>query len=186
MAHDLILGKTNRDWSCGEIADNFISATISTSVDETRQRLAESLVAKGDAQGLGNIVRSEIQANADLAVTLASTGKLPVSERKAFGVFMKKWVAYAGEKNGRYVQDDFMRILQFRATNRRFTERLAVFDRMSKVAPGEPLVATPLPLLQPAPGTALVPASMAPSGWMVKLGLGLGIIGLFLGLTRKF
>lgn len=193
MAHDLIFGKTDRDWSCGFVPAALLAvsaakkyqkskkdkrARITSTPGEARTKLAETLVAKGDAQGLGDIVRMEIQENANKADALGKAGKLPAAERQAFGSFMNKWLTYAVEKNGTYVQEDLLRILQFRAANRRFTERLTVIEKLGKTPPSQPLV-------KPEESTALVPAGEKSSVWLVALGLGAGLLGLLFGIRKR-
>ena len=167
MAYDLIVGKTKRDWSCGSI--------LSLPTEAAKRETTVDTFAQLEAPEIGNAVRNEIQKNYNTIVRLDTAKRLPVAVRKEFGGFLKKWLAFGTSHNGKFSGIDTVALNNFREANKRFTERLLVFDRLAKT----PLT---MPLKQPAPPVALTlfhppgwqaPTSPRPWGWLLSLGLGL-------------
>jgi hypothetical protein len=166
MSFDLIFGKTHRDWSCG--------AVLALDDVKDSQALRDDLFARRDSKKLGSLVKAEIQKNFTTIVRLDTAKRLPVAERKAFGTFMRKWIDFNYNKNGRFVESDFVALMNFREANKRFTERLTVFDKIARTPLKQPLASTAMVPFSP-PGSQ-APESPRPWGWL--LGLGLGLAGL--------
>ena len=176
MAYDLIFGKTSRDWSCGgqilSLAD----------VRDNPRAIEDDLFARRDAKRIGVLAREEIQKNFTNIVRLDTAKRLPVAVRKEFGGFLRKWYAFNEPRNGKYTEADFVALVNFREANKRFTERLAIFDQLAKT-----------PLKQPVAPTSLVPfglpgsqapASPRPWGWLLGLGLSLAGVGFLAGKAK--
>jgi hypothetical protein len=166
MAYDLIFGKTARNWGCG--------AVLALADVQNPQELETDLFARRDANRIGALAKEEIQKNFTTIVRLDTAKRLPVAFRKEFGGFMRKWVNFNYGRDGKYTERDFVSLLNFREANKRFTERLNVFDQLAKT-----------PLKQPVAPTSLVPfglpgaqAAATPRPWGLILGLGLGLAGL--------
>lgn len=166
MAHDLIFGSTSRDWSCGSV--------LSFSDVKNPETLEHDLFANRDVSTLGPIVKKEIQANFDTAFRLENAKRLPLAERQAFGRFMSRWVDFNFKKDEKFTKSDFVPLLNFREANKRFTERLAVLDRLAKTPLKTPLATTALAQV-PAGGQQLAPRR---SPWAWLWGLGLGLAGV--------
>jgi hypothetical protein len=175
MAHDLIFGKLARDWSCG--------AVLSLADVKDPKALEYDLFATRDAKRIGSLAKEEIQKNFATIVKLDTAKRLPVAVRKEFGAFMRKWVDFNYARNSKYAERDFVALMNFREANKRFTERLAIFDQLAKT-----------PLKQPVSPTSLVPfglpGSQAPTtprpwGWLLGLGLGLAGLGFVAGKARS-
>ena len=164
MAYDLIFGKTTRNWGCGSVQ---ALADV-----KSPDALKDDIFARRDAKRVGALVKEEIQKNFNTIVRLDTANRLPVAERKAFGGFMKKWVAFNYDKDGRYTEADFVALMNFREANKRFTERLNVFEHVAKTPLKKPVV----DLVPFVPAGSQSPDSPRPWGWL--LGLGLGLAGL--------
>jgi len=182
MAHDLVFGKTRRDWSCG----------VWAGPDRSHKQLALDVNAEIDSKKLGQLVREEIQKNYDTIVRLDAARRLPVVERKAFGVFMRKWVDFGAvhaQKSAQpvFAGEDVVALKNFREANRRFTDRLAIFDQMAKTPVREPLKLTPVTAMETVqfhpPGWE-GPSAPRPWGWLISLGLGLAGLGFLVGKNR--
>jgi hypothetical protein len=171
MAYDLIFGKTRRNWSCGSVL----------ALADAKTPLTYDFAAKGDAKRVGALVREEIQKNVNTIVRLDTAKRLPIAVRKEFGGFMRKWYDFNTPRDGKYTANDFVALLNFREANKRFTERLNIFDQLAKT-----------PLKQPVAPTSLVPfglpgsqpPSPRPWGWLLGLGLGLAGLGFVAGKAR--
>ena len=187
MARDLILGKTNRDWSCGIWA-----GPVWAGPDKSHKQLALDVAAQIDSKKLGQLVREEIQKNYDTIVRLDTARRLPVVERKAFGVFMRKWVDFGSSRAQKSAQpvfagEDVVALKNFREANRRFTDRLVVFDQMAKTPIKEPVKLTPVTsteMTQFHPPGWQGPTAPRPWGWLISLGLGLAGLGFLVGKNR--
>jgi hypothetical protein len=185
MAHDLILGKTRHDWSCG--------SWLSLPTEASRRQLALDVSAQTDSKKLGQLVRDEIQKNYSTIVRLDAAKRLPVVERKAFGVFMRKWVDFGAahaqaSAQPVFTSDDVVALRNFREANQRFTERLAVFDQMARTPLKKPLRLAPAAdseIIQFHPPGWQSPSSGRPWGWLLGLGLGLAGLGFLAGKNRK-
>ena len=179
MAHDLIFGKTNRDWSCG----------VWTGPDKEHRQLALDVAAQTDSKKLGQLVRDEIQRNYTTIVRLDTAKRLPVVERKAFGVFMRKWIDFGTAHTQKSAQpiftsEDIVALNNFREANKRFTERLNIFDQMAKTPLKEPVKITPTTstdMVQFHPPGWQGPSAPRPWGWLLSLGLGLAGLGFLVG-----
>lgn len=164
MAIDLLFGKTSRDWSCGYYHKDEKLAT----------EVKADTSAKRDVAKIGPAARAEVQQNINKMVQLSSAGRVPEVERKAFGKFLEKWFAFALPRDGKFRGEDYVALSNFREANRRFAERLAVFEKMAAT----PLVKSPLAPAPPAtPPAALVTAPR--TGWVaLVIGALLGAAGL--------
>ena len=166
MAHDLIFGKTSRDWSLGRssLCGILLDPTI------TSQLAEQGLKPAFETRALAKKVRADIDKNVREMTRLTNEKRLPEVERKAFGVFFRKWLAFNEEKNQKFTSDDFVALTNFSEANKRFTERLAVFTQMAK---------TPLKTpVGPVESVALVPTVEGGKPWGFWMGLGLGVLGL--------
>jgi hypothetical protein len=174
MAYDLIFGSTSRDWSCGGV--------MSFAEAKDPKKLQYDLFANQDASKLGSLVKKEIQENFNTAFRLENTKRLPLAERQAFCRFMTKWVDFNFQKDEKFSKEDFITLLNFREANKRFTERLAVFDQLAKTPLKTPVASTAL-----AKGPAGSPPPAPPSrAWAWLLSLGLGLAGLSFIRKSKF
>jgi hypothetical protein len=80
--------------------------------------------------------------------------------------------------------EDVVALRNFREANRRFTERLAVFEKVAKTPLKEPVAMLPAPsgsMIPFQPPEAIAPASPLPWGWIVGVGASLGCIGFLYG-----
>jgi hypothetical protein len=174
MAYDLIFGKTTRNWSCG--------AAMSLAEVQDPQTLQDDLFIRRDVKRLGSLTREEIQKNFNTIVRLDTAKRLPIAVRKEFGGFLRKWYDFNIPRNAKYVDADFIALINFREANKRFTERLTIYDQLAKT-----------PLKQPVAPTSLVPFGLPgehppstprPWGWILSLGLGLAGIGFLAGKAK--
>lgn len=110
MAHDLIFGKTGRDWSCG----------ISASPDSPGEiRSKEQTVALADA------TRTEISNNVKACRQLMRDRKIPEQHRLAFSKFNKRWGEYPMSIKLDPQISDALALYTFRKQNQRFTSLFA-------------------------------------------------------------
>ena len=174
MAFDLIFGRTRRDWSCG--------AVLALDDVKDSRAIQDDLFARKDSKKIGSLVKSEIQKNFNTIVRLDTAKRLPIAERKAFGIFMRKWVDFNYNKNSQFTEADFVTLMNFREANKRFTERLAVFDQVAKTPLKKPLATAAMIHFSP-PGSQ-APESPRPWGWLLGLGLGLAGLGFITGKMR--
>jgi hypothetical protein len=179
MAHDLIFGKLARDWSCG--------AVLSLADVKDPKSLEYDLFATRDAKRIGSLAKEEIQKNFATIVKLDTAKRLPIAVRKEFGAFMRKWVDFNYARNSKYAERDFVALMNFREANKRFTERLAIFDQLAKTPLKQPVA----PTLGSSPSLVpfRLPSSQAPItprpwGWLLGLGLGLAGLGFIAGKAR--
>ena len=175
MAYDLIFGKTSRNWSCG--------AVLSLADAQNPDALKDDLFARRDAKQVGSLVKNEIQQNYNTIVRLDTAKRLPLAVRKEFGSFMRKWYDFNVPRDGKYTQNDFMALLNFREANKRFTERLTIFDKLAKTPLKQPLSPpTGTTAMTPfSPPGSLIPETPRPWGWLLGLGLGLAGMGFLAG-----
>jgi hypothetical protein len=173
MAHDLILGKINRDWSCGDLIERH---------PWPEQPGPENAPPSSDprAEGLFAETRSAIQSNFDTVQRLSRARRLPKSERKEFTDFMSKWMNFGMAKQGTLTAADVATIAQFRDANKQFTERLASYSRPSGEAPKD---AARRPDLPTSPGSPEAPPAeqKIPWGWVIALGVGVAGLGYAVG-----
>lgn len=139
-----------------------------------QRAIEDDLFARRDAKKIGGLVKAEIQKNFNDIVRLDTAKRLPIVERKAFGVFLRKWFDFNFARDGKYTEDDFVALVNFREANKRFTERLTIFDQMAKTPLKQPVAVTSMVQFHP-PGSQ-APDAPRPWGWL--LGLGLGLAGL--------
>ena len=179
MAHDLVFGRTARDWSCG---GEILSLADAKNPDQPQY----DLFARRDAKRLGVLVKEEIQKNFTTIVRLDTAKRLPLAVRKEFGGFFRKWYDFNTPRDGKYTEADFMALLNFREANKRFTERLAIFDKLAKTPLKQPLVTptTNVALTTFSPLGTPSPSTPRPWGWLLGLGLGLAGVGFLAGKAR--
>ena len=130
MAHDLILGTTTRDWSCGRLAP--APTPASGSFEETTSM---------DPAALAEAVRHEIATNTSRALRLHQAGRLPISDFNAYRKFHTAWIAFSGRRTGRWSAKDKLNLWNLRELNRQFSMRFAVFDKVASTPlrrPGAP------------------------------------------------
>ena len=176
MAYDLIFGKTSRDWSCGK-------QLLSLADARDPNRSENDLFTRRDTKRLGALVKDEIQTNFKTILRLDTAKRLPVATRKEYGNFFRKWYDFNYPRDGKYTDQDFVALLNFREANKRFTERLAVYDQLAKTPIKQPITPTSLvPLGFPGGGPA--PSTPRPWGWLLGLGLGLAGAGFLAGKAR--
>jgi hypothetical protein len=174
MAYDLIFGKIRRNWSCG--------AVLSLTDAQAPGTLEYDLSAKRDALRVGSLARAEIQENINTIVRLDTAKRLPLAVRKEFGGFLKKWYDFNTPRGGKYTPRDFIALVNFREANKRFTERLVIFDQLAKTPLKQPVSPTSLvPLGLPG---SLQPLPARPWGWLFGLGLSLAGLGFIAGKAR--
>ena len=181
MAHDLIYGKLARDWSCGKATKDATESTSGHAIGNVLDKPKET------PQALGLAVRSEIQRNYDTIVRLTTTRRLPEAEQKAFRPFLQKWFKFALPKDGNFRSTDTLALLNFRVANQRFTERLALFEKLAKTPLKEPVkpetsAASIIPFSPPG---SQIPESRRPWGLLTILGLAIGCLGYAFGRTKK-
>ena len=185
MAYDIFLGHTSRDWSCGNVAAPVVPGMPRQQAD----------MPQLDSKTLAATTRREIDANTREMIRLTNLKRLPEVERKAFGVFFKKWLTFNethregfGEK---FEGPDYVSLWNFREANKRFTDRLTVFANMAKTPlktpVSQPVAQSVVPstaLVQFRPEGSLSPVSPRPWGWLLGLGLGLAGLGFIVGKGR--
>jgi hypothetical protein len=169
MAYDLIFGKTRRNWGCG--------ALISLPPSEFQQQMARDSIAKIEVDKLGKLVRDEIQKNFNAILALHANGRIPEADRKAFGPFLKKWIDFGLDRNGKFQAADIVPLKNFREANKRFSERLKVFSQVASTPLKQPLVLAESKELVPfhPPGWKS-PETSRPWAWLFALGAGLGFL----------
>jgi hypothetical protein len=174
MAYDLILGQTSRDWSIGNSSMCGSSYALDPGTSSFDQNAREYLTK--DSVALGKAARDEIDKNTREAIRLTNDKRLPEVDRKAFGAFFKKWLAFNESKKGKFVGSDYVAILNFREANKRFTERLAVFAQLAAIPLKTPVAPLPSSTAMTVPAPAKVKPPAFPWGFL--MGLSLGLVGL--------
>jgi hypothetical protein len=112
MAKDLLLGKSRRDWSAG--------------ISREESRLAyQDALAYRDVPGLAKSVEAETQRNFQEALRLDSLKKLPIADRRAFGLTLRKWQALRDSRQGKYTGEDFVALTNIRDENRQHSRKFA-------------------------------------------------------------
>ena len=164
MAHDLIFGKTARDWSCG---------AHPASADPV------NVVTQAQVDDLAKSTNREIIQATNLAIKLSRDKRLPDAEKTPFRKFHKKWLAFMDNHKRGCSMEDALALWNFRKLNQRFKARFDMFAKVATTPVGKPIEA--------APATAMVPAPKASAwSWAVPLWAGLAIAGLtWLGGTKK-
>jgi hypothetical protein len=154
MAHDLILGKTSRDWSCGG------NAAPAPSTDPPWERLPE-------APKLAEAVRSEMSRAATAAIRLRRAGRLPDATWREFGKLHRRWLALSDARRGRWREADSLLLWNLRRSCEGFGKQFAALDDLSK--PGS---------TAPVPAATAPPAPRSPAPWYVALGAALALAGV--------
>lgn len=163
MAYDLILGNTNRDWSCGRLIE--APAPISRSFETT---------ASMDPAALAEVVRHEIATNTSLALRLHKAGRLPGSDYNAYRKFHSAWIAFSDRRAGRWAAKDRLNLWNLRELNRQFSGRFSVFDKVASTKLQRP--GTPGPVELDTRIAFRPPGSVAEAvghPWAILLGAGL-------------
>jgi hypothetical protein len=156
MARDLILGRTSRGWgrsSCG--------AYPFTSPTQDRQRF-EDVQAAREVGDLAASTAAEIRRSYDRIFALTNAGKMPASERRDFGKFLRRWQDFSTTRDGKFGGPDYVALSNFRDANRKVATRLSQIEAIL------PAASPALTTVAPAPASA---------GRMVA-GLLLGLGGL--------
>jgi hypothetical protein len=160
MAHDLIFGKTTRDWSCGNL--------VATPVPERPWDLLPEVPKQAEA------VRSEMSRTAASAIRLRRTGRLPEADWQGFRKLHKRWVSLSESRRGRWRESDSLQLWNLREACKSFSQRFAALDALSKPASTALSPATP-----PSP----TPSSHSP--WYAALGAALALAGVGLFTRRR-
>jgi hypothetical protein len=153
MAHDLIFGRTTRDWSCG-------GAAAPPATDPPWERLPE-------APRLAEAVRSEMSRAASSAIRLRRRGRLPDATWREFGKLHRRWLALSDARRGRWREADSLLLWNLRKTCEGFGQKFATLGDLSR--PGSTA-------LVPATSTTSPPSSPAP--WYLALGAALALAGV--------
>jgi len=151
MAHDLIFGKTSRDWSCGR--------TVEVSVPERPWDRLPEVPKQAEA------VRSEMSKTATNAVRLRRAGRLPDAEWRGFGKLHRRWLDLSDSRRGRWRESDSLLLWNLREACGKFARKFAVLGDLSSPA-GTALATVPPPPAPPSSGP-----------WYVALGAALALAG---------
>ncbi len=122
MSKDLLLGRTWRDWSCGQ----FPRMPVAKS-----RLLAEDVLAAEQVPALARAVGEETQANYNRIVHLSANNRMPVPLRKEFGKFLARWYDLRERRQGKFTGEDFVELQNLRDANALFSRRL---DEAEKTA----------------------------------------------------
>jgi hypothetical protein len=154
VAHDLIFGKTPRDWSCGR-------AVAAPAPGQPWDRLPE-------VGAQAETVRAEVARAAATAIRLRRAGRMPDAEWKAFGKLHRRWLDLSDSRRGRWREGDSLLLWNLREACKDFTRRFATLGDLSRPA------STALATVPPPP-----PATLPSSGaWHVALGAALALAGI--------
>lgn len=139
MAYDLLLGNTTRDWSCG------------IALYSTPAKRGERVLAAIEVRDLGKLVETEIQQNFREIVRLQTAKKMPVDLRRSFKPLLSRWQDFSRPKNGKFVEADYLELVNFRDENRLFTQKLAALTPAATSIPAATSApTTPPPALKTA------------------------------------
>jgi hypothetical protein len=152
MAHDLIFGKTARDWSCGR-------AVEAAAPERPWDRLPE-VPKQAEA------VRSEMSKTATTAVRLRRAGRLPDAEWKGFGKLHRRWLDLSDSRRGRWRESDSLLLWNLLTACREFSRRFETLGDLSRSRSTALAPATP-PLAPPSSGP-----------WYAALGAALALAGV--------
>jgi hypothetical protein len=156
MSHDLILGQTSRDWSCGKL--------VVTPVPERPWDLLPEAGKQAEA------VRSEMSKTATTVIKMRRAGLLPDADWRGFGKLHRQWLNLSDSRRGRWQESDSLLLWNLREACKTFAQRFAALGNLSKPV-GTALVPTSPP---PTP-----PPSPPGSGpWYVALGAALALAGI--------
>jgi hypothetical protein len=160
MAHDLIFGKTPRDWSCGGHA-------VEVPVPERPwDRLPE--VPKQ-----AEVVRSLMTKTATAAIKSRRAGRLPDADWRGFGKLHKQWLALSDARRGKWRESDALLLWNLREACQTLAQKIAALDELSKPK---------TTALAPAPPP---PTPTASTPWYVALGAALALAGVGLYAKRN-
>ena len=165
MAHDLIFGRTKRDWSCGA---------------HPAPAEPEGLVTQSQVDELAKTTNSEIIKSTNLAIKLSRSKRLPDAEKEPFKRFHKKWLAFMDSHRSGCRVEDALALWNFRKVNERFKTRFDVFAKVATTPLRKPSEPSPTEIASPAP--------RAPAwSWSLPLWAGIAIAGLTWlgGATKK-
>ena len=156
MAHDLVFGKTSRDWSCG-------GAFVDPSQPWSGQPPAPVLAGQ---------VRAEVSRSAGLASRLRRAGRLPDADWRSVGQLHRRWVDFCDRHpREEFGEADVLALWNFREANRKISGRLRVLAALASPA-------------RPAGTRELAPAQTDARPWYALLGAALALVGAGL-LTRN-
>jgi hypothetical protein len=153
MAHDLIFGKTSRDWSCG-------GAATPPATSPPWERLPE-------APRLAEAVRSEMSRAASAAIRLRKRGLLPDAAWREFGKLHRRWITLSDARRGRWRESDSLLLWNLRKSCEGFGQKFSTLDDLSR--PGSTAL---------VPTTPTPPAPSSPAPWYVALGAALALAGV--------
>lgn len=159
MAHDIVLGETNRDWSCGHLV-------------VTERGPWDKLP---DAPTLAAETRAVFSKAAAAAIKMRRAGRLADADWKDFGKLHRRWLTWSDQHRGRFEERDVLPLWNFRETGKKFAKKLAALAALS--SPGALVPAKPT---EPSLTTNARP-------WYVALGAALALagVGLFSTKTKK-
>lgn len=160
MAHDLLFGKTGRDWTIGQFPH--------VPADKSRL-LAQDVLADEQVPILAKAVGEETQTNYNRIVHLSADNRMPTDLRKEFGKYLRRWYDFRAARGGlvtpKLTGKDFVELSNLRDLNRTFTARLDALER------------SPATYLAPTPA-ALPNGQSAPLLKLTLLNLAIGLAGL--------
>lgn len=134
MAHDLLRGKTRRDWSCG----------IDLRLTQPRRReMAEDVLANREVGELGKLVDDEIQQSFREIARLHAAGKMPPELRRSFRPLLARWQEFKSARDGKLAGSDYLELANFRDENRRFAREIAAISAASPRSPASSETRTP-------------------------------------------
>lgn len=133
MAHDLLRGKTRRDWSCGIDVPLFMT-------EARRREAGEDVLASQEVGQLGKLVDSEIQQSFSKIAKLNAAGKMPPTLRRSFRPLLARWQEFKTVRRAKFAGSDYLDLVNFRDENRRFAQKLAPISSLvsapSSASPG--------------------------------------------------
>jgi hypothetical protein len=152
VAHDLIFGRTNRNWSCG-------SAAATPAPEQPRARLPE-------VPEQASVVRSLMSSTAATAIRLHRSGRLPEADWRAFGELHRRWVSLSDSRRGHWREADSLTLWRLRGACDAFVKKFSSLEELSR-----PRVTALAPTPPPQPPTISGP-------WCAALGAALALAGL--------
>lgn len=155
MAHDIFLGTTPRDWSCGR------AAPAEPPPEPAWERLPP-------APAMAEAARSEMSRTAAAAIRLRRRGRLPDADWRGFSQLHRRWVNLSDSRRGRWRESDSLLLWNLREACRKFSGRFASLDDLSRPG-GRALVPVPVPP---------PPAKPSPAPWYLALGAALALAGV--------
>jgi hypothetical protein len=166
MAHDLLLGTTRRDWSCG--IDLYLT-------QDRRREMAQDILSDREVGELGKLVDDEIQQSYREIVRLNTSQKIPADLRRSFRPLLARWQEFSGPRQGKFAGSDYVALVNFRDENRQFAQKLAT---ISATAPQSSSEKSPTVLAEKSIAPHTTPPRPPQEPWVSPTTIALAVGGV--------